>query len=474
MARAAAAPRTAYPRSAEVLAPRPHRGRRAGEAVAQQHADRAGRRSAPAGRRRDSGAVGAAHRHGARFVHHERRQRSAVRGLVLGQARLAAARQSVGSAKEVAGCSTGSSSGWPSDRCSGSSSARRSRAPRTSPTTGPAILASNHLSYADWLFMPLTLPRRVTFVAKAEYFTTPGHQGLVPEEVLLRRRPGADRPVRRHRGRGRAHGREADPRRGRPVRHLPRGHPLPRRQALPRQDRRRPARARDQGAGDPGRRGRHRRGGAARARSSARSPGPVVRFGKPLDFSRYEGMENDRYILRSITDEIMYEIMRLSGQEYVDMYATRAKEESKKAGRSGRRGRGRGRGRADADRRRRSLTVPAPVRRAATWWFGRPLDGRGPAVPWLAVLRLRAAASTRSCSTSTAATTSTTPSAGVACVVVMVGVDGVRDLGVRRPAAPRRPLLLVADLAVARRRDPGSRPLRQGRRTVSATVPASG
>ena len=48
----------------------------------------------------------------------------------------------------------------------------------------------------------------------------------------------------------------------------------------------------------------------------------MVRFGKPLDFSRYEGLENDRYILRSITDEIMYEIMRLSGQEYVDMYAS--------------------------------------------------------------------------------------------------------------------------------------------------------
>ena len=53
----------------------------------------------------------------------------------------------------------------------------------------------------------------------------------------------------------------------------------------------------------------------------------MVRFGKPLDFSRYEGLENDRYILRSITDEIMYEIMRLSGQEYVDMYASVAKEE---------------------------------------------------------------------------------------------------------------------------------------------------
>ena len=44
-------------------------------------------------------------------------------------------------------------------------------------------------------------------------------------------------------------------------------------------------------------------------------------------------MENDRYILRSITDEIMYEIMRLSGQEYVDMYAAGAKEEAKKGGR---------------------------------------------------------------------------------------------------------------------------------------------
>ncbi len=56
---------------------------------------------------------------------------------------------------------------------------------------------------------------------------------------------------------------------------------------------------------------------------------PVVRFGEPLDFSRYEGLEKDRYILRSITDEIMYEIMQLSGQEYVDMYASRAKELAK-------------------------------------------------------------------------------------------------------------------------------------------------
>ena len=53
-----------------------------------------------------------------------------------------------------------------------------------------------------------------------------------------------------------------------------------------------------------------------------------MRFGKPLDFSRYEGMEDDRFVLRSITDEIMYEIMELSGQEYVDVYASKAKEQA--------------------------------------------------------------------------------------------------------------------------------------------------
>src|SRR5690606_3916344 len=54
---------------------------------------------------------------------------------------------------------------------------------------------------------------------------------------------------------------------------------------------------------------------------------PGVRFGKPLDFSRYEGMEGDRYVLRAITDEVMYAIMELSHQEYVDIYASQAKQE---------------------------------------------------------------------------------------------------------------------------------------------------
>jgi 1-acyl-sn-glycerol-3-phosphate acyltransferase len=52
---------------------------------------------------------------------------------------------------------------------------------------------------------------------------------------------------------------------------------------------------------------------------------PGVRFGKPLDFSRYYGLEEDHIVLRAVTDEIMYELMKLSGQEYVDEYAQRSK-----------------------------------------------------------------------------------------------------------------------------------------------------
>ena len=54
-------------------------------------------------------------------------------------------------------------------------------------------------------------------------------------------------------------------------------------------------------------------------------PRPGIRFGKPLDFSRYEGLAGDRFVERSMTDEIMYELMQLSGQEYVDTYAAKVK-----------------------------------------------------------------------------------------------------------------------------------------------------
>ena len=80
------------------------------------------------------------------------------------------------------------------------------------PATGPAILASNHLSYADWLFMPLTLSRRVTFVAKAEYFNTPGIKGWFQKKFFT----GAGQvPIDRSGcvgRRGRAQQRSQDPR----------------------------------------------------------------------------------------------------------------------------------------------------------------------------------------------------------------------------------------------------------------------
>ncbi len=200
------------------------------------------------------------------------------------------------------------------------------------PTEGPAILASNHLSYADWLFMPLTLNRKVTFVAKAEYFTTPGFKGWLQKTFFS----GAGQvPIDRS-GADAAAGALMSAKRVLDAGELfgiyPEG-----------------TRSHD---------GKLYRGKTGVARLSIETGVPVipvavvgtdivappgkkfgrwtrpnVRFGKPLDFSRYEGLENDRFILRSATDEIMYEIMRLSGQEYVDMYATRAKALEKEAAR---------------------------------------------------------------------------------------------------------------------------------------------
>jgi 1-acyl-sn-glycerol-3-phosphate acyltransferase len=204
------------------------------------------------------------------------------------------------------------------------------------PATGPAILASNHLSYADWMFMPLTLPRRVTFVAKAEYFNAPGIKGWFQKKFFS----GAGQvPIDRS-GASAAEGALSSARAiledGDLFGIYPEG-----------------TRSHD---------GRLYRGktGVARLALETNAPvipvavlgtdvvappgkrfgtftRPAVRFGKPLDFSRYEGMEKDRYILRAITDEIMYEIMQLSGQEYVDLYAAKAKEASAKSAADARR-----------------------------------------------------------------------------------------------------------------------------------------
>jgi 1-acyl-sn-glycerol-3-phosphate acyltransferase len=54
----------------------------------------------------------------------------------------------------------------------------------------------------------------------------------------------------------------------------------------------------------------------------------AVRFGKPMDFSRFDGLAGNRFIERAVIDEVIYELMGLSGQEYVDIYAATLKNGS--------------------------------------------------------------------------------------------------------------------------------------------------
>jgi len=193
------------------------------------------------------------------------------------------------------------------------------------PDQGAAIIASNHLSFADWLFTPLAVDRRITFVAKSDYFTRAGLKGWAQKRFFA----GTGQvPIDRSGGRAS----ESALRAGLKV--LQRGELF--------------------GIYPEGTRshdGRLYRGRTGVARLALLSGAPVipsaiigtdiiappgkiitkivsptVKFGQSLDFSRYHGMSEDRFILRSITDEIMYAIMELSGQEYVDIYAPAAKE----------------------------------------------------------------------------------------------------------------------------------------------------
>jgi 1-acyl-sn-glycerol-3-phosphate acyltransferase len=193
------------------------------------------------------------------------------------------------------------------------------------PDKGPAIFASNHLSFSDSFFLPLVVHRPITFLAKSDYFTGRGIKGFFTKMFFA----GVGQvPVDRSGGRAS----EAAIRTAQRI--LGSGSLLG---IYP------------EGTRSPN--GTLYRGktGVARMAMEAKvpvlpvamintyeiqPPGQVlprirrvgVRIGRPLDFSRYEGLENDRFVLRSVTDEVMYELMSLSGQEYVDMYATRAKE----------------------------------------------------------------------------------------------------------------------------------------------------
>jgi 1-acyl-sn-glycerol-3-phosphate acyltransferase len=194
------------------------------------------------------------------------------------------------------------------------------------PAEGAALVAGNHLSFSDHFLMPAIVPRRITFLAKAEYFTGRGLKGRVTAAFF---RGAGQIPVDRSGGKSSEAALRsglAVLRKGRLLGIYPEG-----------------TRSHD------GRLYKGRTGVAAIALAAKapvvpcamvgtfeiQPPGralprihPVtIRFGPPLDFSRYAGMESERTVLRAVTDEIMYEILRLSGQEYVDRYAPDVKAE---------------------------------------------------------------------------------------------------------------------------------------------------
>jgi 1-acyl-sn-glycerol-3-phosphate acyltransferase len=193
------------------------------------------------------------------------------------------------------------------------------------PAEGGVILASNHLSFIDSIILPLVVDRRVSFLAKSEYFTRKGLKGWLMRSFML---ATGQLPIDRSGGKAS----EDSLNTGLAV--LARGSVLG---IYP------------EGTRSPD--GKLYRGRTGVARMILEAGVPVVPIammdtekvmpigtrlpkvrrigiiaGDPLDFSRFEGMEGDRFILRSITDEIMYELHALSEQEYSDVYATSVKE----------------------------------------------------------------------------------------------------------------------------------------------------
>ena len=192
------------------------------------------------------------------------------------------------------------------------------------PQSGPAILASNHNAVWDSVFLPMMIDREVVFMGKADYFTGTGLKGWATKEFM---RAVGTIPVDRSGGRAS----EAALKAG--LKRLGEGELFG---IYP------------EGTRSPD--GRLYRGKTGVARLALLSGAPVIPvamigthaaqpigqkipsrttigmvIGEPLDFSRYKGLDKDRYVLRAITDEIMYNLMLLSGQEYVDLYAADVK-----------------------------------------------------------------------------------------------------------------------------------------------------
>lgn len=194
------------------------------------------------------------------------------------------------------------------------------------PKQGPVILASNHLSFIDSIFLPLVVDRPVVFLAKSEYFTGKGLKGWATRLFF---QAANQLPIDRSGGKAS----EASLNTG--LRVLREGSILG---IYP------------EGTRSPD--GRLYRGRTGVARMVLEAGVPVVPvamigtaevmpigtrmpkvrrvgivFGEALDFSRFEGMEGDRFVLRSVTDELVYDLRALSDQEYVDVYASSVREQ---------------------------------------------------------------------------------------------------------------------------------------------------
>jgi 1-acyl-sn-glycerol-3-phosphate acyltransferase len=193
------------------------------------------------------------------------------------------------------------------------------------PKQGAVILASNHLSFVDSVFLPICIDRDMVFLAKSEYFTTKGIKGWATKWFM---KGTGMLPIDRSGGKAS----EASLNTG--LRVLAEGRVLG---IYP------------EGTRSPD--GKLYRGRTGIARMVLESGVPVVPvamidtekvmpigakwpklrrpgiiIGKPLDFSRFQGMEGDRFILRAVTDEIIYELAGLSGQQYEDVYASSVRE----------------------------------------------------------------------------------------------------------------------------------------------------
>ena len=194
------------------------------------------------------------------------------------------------------------------------------------PKTGGVILASNHLSFIDSIFLPLLIDRRIYFLAKSDYFTGKGLKNWAVKHFLL----GTGMlPIDRSGGKAS----EASLKAGMSV--LDKGDVLG---IYP--------------EGGRSRDGKAHRGRTGVARMALESGAPVVpvamidtdkvmsegkgvkirrigiSFGPPLDFSEFAGQKQDHAILRVMTDRIMDAVVAMSGQEYVDEYG---KPSSKKS-----------------------------------------------------------------------------------------------------------------------------------------------